>query len=98
VEWVLHFSIARWYIFKAKISLWVNFGRFSIEYVGILYGQCDYYMAKWYILWPLGTFCCHLMYFSHFGMLHREKSGNPASLLFLLRRGFLEIGDTNTQI
>jgi hypothetical protein len=27
---------------------------------------------------PLGTFCGHLVYFPHFGMLHRETSGNPA--------------------
>jgi hypothetical protein len=34
-------------------------------------------MAIWYILWSFGTFCGHLVYFSHFGMLYREKSGNP---------------------
>jgi hypothetical protein len=34
--------------------------------------------AIWYILWPFGTFCGLLVYFSRFGMLCREKSGNPA--------------------
>jgi hypothetical protein len=31
----------------------------------------------WDILWPFGTFCGHLVYFSRFGMLYQEKSGNP---------------------
>jgi hypothetical protein len=37
-------------------------------------------MAKWYILWilwPFGTFCGHLVHFPRFGILYREKSGNP---------------------
>jgi hypothetical protein len=50
---------------------------FGIEDVGIVYVQCVYVMTKWYILWPLGTFCGPLVYFSRFGMLYREKSGNP---------------------
>jgi hypothetical protein len=51
-----------------------------------------YFMAIWYILWPFGIYCYgHLVYFvaiwytswlfgifSCFGMLHQEKSGNPA--------------------
>jgi hypothetical protein len=35
------------------------------------------FMAKWYTLWPFGTIFGHLVYFSRFGMLYREKSGNP---------------------
>jgi hypothetical protein len=34
----------------------------------------------WSILQPFGIFCGfsgHLVYFSRFGMLHQEKSGNP---------------------
>jgi hypothetical protein len=33
------------------------------------------------ILWPFGIFRGHLVYFSRFGMLHRDKSGNHARLL-----------------
>jgi hypothetical protein len=50
-----------------------------------------YFTAIWYILWPFGMFCGHLVYFeaiwyslwllgiyfSRFGMLHQDKSGNP---------------------
>jgi hypothetical protein len=27
------------------------------------YGQFVYFTAKWYILWPFGTFCGHLVHF-----------------------------------
>jgi hypothetical protein len=44
-----------------------------------------YFIAIWYILWTVGIFCGHLKYFivvwyifSRFGILHQEKSGNPA--------------------
>jgi hypothetical protein len=43
------------------------------------YGHLVYFAAKWHILWPIGTFCGHLVYFSRFGMLTREKSGNPGN-------------------
>jgi hypothetical protein len=69
--------VARWYIFKPKIPIWINFGG-------------SYNWRCWYILWPLGlfygrlVFLCHLWwfvtYFSHFGMLYREKSGNPTEM------------------
>jgi hypothetical protein len=49
-----------------------------------------YFMAIWCILWQFGryygnlvgvmAFCIfygHFVYFSSFGMLHQEKSGNP---------------------
>jgi hypothetical protein len=45
-----------------------------------------YFMAIWSILVPFGIFCStlvkfcgHLVYFSRFGMLYQEKSGNPGS-------------------
>jgi hypothetical protein len=65
--------VARWFVFKPKIPIWVNFG-----------GSC--YGKSWYILWPLETLFGHLVYFvviwyifRHFGILDQEKSGNPAS-------------------
>jgi hypothetical protein len=30
------------------------------------------HMSRWYIFWSIGIF------FTNFGMLHQEKSGNPA--------------------
>jgi hypothetical protein len=50
----------------------------AIEDVGVFYGQFVYLLAIWYIVLPIGTFFGHLVYFSRFGMLYREKSGNPA--------------------
>jgi hypothetical protein len=70
--------VARWYIFKPKIQIWVNFR-------GPMIGKC------FYILWPFGIFYRHLEYFmtiwytkyafvtffSRFGIMYEEKSGNP---------------------
>jgi hypothetical protein len=49
-------------------------------------------MAIWSILLPLGTFYRHLVYFvailvyfSRFGMLYQEKSGNPDENLHFLK-------------
>jgi hypothetical protein len=71
--------VARWFVFKPKIPILVNFGRPWSE-------------NFWYILWSFGLFHIHLVYFMYvllvcfaiiwnifpqFGMLHREKSGNP---------------------
>jgi hypothetical protein len=53
--------VARWYIFRPKIPIWVIFG-------GSCNGRC------WYILWTFGLFCGA---FPRFGMLYHEKSGNP---------------------
>jgi hypothetical protein len=51
------------------------------ENVDIFYGRLKYFMDNFDILWPFGTFCVHLVHFSHFGIMHQEKSGNPAPLL-----------------
>jgi phosphatidylglycerophosphate synthase len=39
----------------------------------LLYGQMVNCLAIWYILWSFGIF------FPRFGMLYREKSGNPGA-------------------
>jgi hypothetical protein len=49
-----------------------------MEDVDIFYGHFVYFMVKGYILLPFGTFCGHLVDFFRFGILYREKSGNPA--------------------
>jgi hypothetical protein len=40
-EFIRWTRVARWYVFKPKIQIWVN-------YVGPGNGRC------WYILWPFG--------------------------------------------
>jgi hypothetical protein len=45
-----------------------------MENVGIFYGHLEYIMSNRYILWPLSGY---LVYFPRFGLLYREKSGNP---------------------
>jgi hypothetical protein len=45
--------VARWYIFKPKTPVWVNF---AMEDVGIFYGNLVYFPAIWSI-------CGHLVYF-----------------------------------
>jgi hypothetical protein len=40
---------------------------------GIFYCHLVYFVAIWYILWSFGV-----PIFSRFGMLRKEKSGNPA--------------------
>jgi hypothetical protein len=42
--------VARWFVFKPKIQIWVNYG-------GSCTGRC------WYILWTLGPFYSLLLYF-----------------------------------
>jgi hypothetical protein len=47
------------------------------EDVGILYGHLAYFTTFWYSLWPFGMIYDYLDTFSRFGMLYKEKSGNP---------------------
>jgi hypothetical protein len=74
IDWTaLHIRVARWYIFKPKISVWVNFGVSCNE-------------RFWKILCWFGLFYCHLVYFwsywyifPRFGMLQQNQSGNPVA-------------------
>jgi hypothetical protein len=63
--------VARLYILKPKIPIWVNIG-----------GSCS--GTRWYMLWSFGQFSGYLVYFvaiwyifPRFGILYQEKSGNP---------------------
>jgi hypothetical protein len=60
--------------FQTKVPIWVNFGRSCNGRWWYFCGNFVYFTAKWYFLLPLGTF---LVIFPWFGMLYREKSGNP---------------------
>jgi hypothetical protein len=46
-------------------------------YVHIFYGHLVNFYGHWVYLWTFGIFCSNLVYFSRFGMLFQEKSGNP---------------------
>jgi hypothetical protein len=44
---------------------------------GIFSGLMKYFMDIWHILWTFGIFSGPLVFFSSFGILYQEKSGNP---------------------
>jgi hypothetical protein len=50
--------VARWFVFKPKIPIWVNFAgscygksRYILWPFGLLYSHWKYFMVIWYILW-----------------------------------------------
>jgi hypothetical protein len=56
--------VARWFVFKPKIPIWVNFW-------GPYIGECLYILWPFVILeifyiWPFGTFCIHFVHFFRF--------------------------------
>jgi hypothetical protein len=59
--------VARWFVFKPKIPIWVNFlGSCNGKSVYVTYDHLVYFTAIGIILWPLGKFCRHLVYFPRF--------------------------------
>jgi hypothetical protein len=46
---------------------------------GIFYVHLVHFMVFCYILWTFGIVRGNLVYFFPFGILHQEKSGNPAN-------------------
>jgi hypothetical protein len=52
-----------------------------MENVGIFYGHLVHFTVFCYILWTFGIVCDDLVYFSRFGILHKEKSGNPVPII-----------------
>jgi hypothetical protein len=50
---------------------------FALEDVGIFYGNLCFNVFC-YVLWKFGIVRWNLVYFSRFGILYQEKSGNPA--------------------
>jgi hypothetical protein len=54
--------------------------------VDINYGHLEYIKEIWYMLWPFGNLVEIWYIFSWFGILTKEKSGNPNlanSIIFL---------------
>jgi hypothetical protein len=55
--------VARWFFFKPKIAIWVNFGGlwngkcwYILGPFGIFYGHLVLCMTVWYSLWSFGIF------------------------------------------
>jgi hypothetical protein len=48
-----------------------------MEMVSIVFGPLEYIMAIWYILLPFEKLVAIWNIFPRFGMLCKEKSGNP---------------------
>jgi hypothetical protein len=77
--------VARWFVFKPKIPIWVNFGGscyekswFILWPFGLFYGHWKYFMAIWYIFGYLVHIFLVICYiFRPFGILDQEKAGNP---------------------
>jgi hypothetical protein len=74
--------VARWFVFKPKIQIWVNFGGswngrcwYILWTLGPFYGFC-------YILWKFGIVRGNLVYLSHFGILYEEKPVNDAQTIW----------------
>jgi hypothetical protein len=65
--------VARWFVFKPKIPIWVNFVGLYNENVCKFYDHSVYFTVIWYNLWPFGRVCGRLVYFSHFGMSGPRK-------------------------
>jgi hypothetical protein len=76
--------VARWFIFKPKITICVNFGVLVMKNVGILHDHFVYFTAMCifhghfvYFVVILLYFLVILVYFLSLGMSYLEKSGNP---------------------
>jgi hypothetical protein len=69
--------VARWFVFKPKIPIWLNFGGSCYGNLGIFYDHLVYFTAIVNVLWPFGIFCGHLAYFSQFWYLIPRKIWQP---------------------
>jgi hypothetical protein len=54
----------------------LNLGKFGWR--ALDWKMLIYFMSIWNILRTFGTFFVHLVYFSSFGIVYQEISGNPA--------------------
>jgi hypothetical protein len=57
-----------------RVLLW----KMLVNFMGIssFCGHLVYFVSVWYTLWPFGIIYGYLVYFSRFGILYQEKSGN----------------------
>jgi hypothetical protein len=75
--------VARWFVFKPKLPIWVNFEVLWYEESWYVYGHLEHSTANWYILWPIGNLVVIWYLFPRFGILCQEKSGNPDLIALL---------------
>jgi hypothetical protein len=75
----LGFRVARWFIFKPKIPIWVHFGGPWKGKCFIFFDHLEYFMAIWYYLWQIGIVCGHLVYICPFGTFEPRKIWQPCS-------------------
>jgi hypothetical protein len=57
--------VARWYIFKPKITIWVNLGGPLNGKCWYFYATLEYVLAIWYILWSFGNSVVICLIFPH---------------------------------
>jgi hypothetical protein len=73
-----YFRVARWYVFKPKNRLWVNYGGLWNEKSWYILWQ--YLTVIWYILWPFGILAEDWYNFPSFRIMNKEKYDNPKLL------------------
>jgi hypothetical protein len=80
--------VAIWFVFKPTIQIWLNFGGSCTgRYWYILWTLGPFYGTVFcYILWMIAIVLGNLVYFSRFGILYKEKSGNPARFSSTFKR------------
>jgi hypothetical protein len=88
--WCCVIRVARWYIFRPKIPIWLNserscIGRFCyiLWTLGLFYGHWIYFMAIWYILWPFGIFCVNVVLFYPFWYVEPIRIWQPCMSIML---------------
>jgi hypothetical protein len=50
-----------------------------LDNVDIFYCYLECFKDIWDIVWTFGICCVQLVHFCSFGIMHQEKSGNPAT-------------------
>jgi hypothetical protein len=87
----VHARVARWFVFKPKISIWVNFGGPYIDWkmliyflatvFGIVYRHLGYFITILYILCSFGTFYRFWVSFTKKNLATQVQAG-PEQLIF----------------
>jgi hypothetical protein len=85
--------VARWFAFKPKIPIWEKIFR-ALDWKMLVYVMSIWnilrifgvlFMTIWYTLCSLGAF------FTGFGIMQQEKSGNPAIQTAAAKKSFIFI-------
>jgi hypothetical protein len=58
-------------------QFWYNLEGLWPDNFDIFHDHSVFFVAIYFILWPFGICCAHLLYYPHFGKLYQGKSGNP---------------------